>query len=88
MDDGHIGSAGIALTAVGPKNIRAAEAEASLAGADPTAEVFAEAGRLAAAASRPTDDLRGSAEYKRNVVSVFVRRGLEAAVAIAGTSGP
>lgn len=87
LDDGHIGSAGIALTAVGPKNIRASEAEASLAGAEPTQASFAEAGRLAAAASSPIDDLRGSAEYKRNVVSVFVRRGLEAAVAMAGTAG-
>ena len=31
-------------------------------------------------------DVRGSAEYKRNVVSVFVRRGLAQAVADAGSS--
>jgi carbon-monoxide dehydrogenase medium subunit len=83
MDDGHIGHAGIALTAVGPKNIRAADAEASLAGAEPTEEAFAEAGRLAAEAADPQSDLRGSADYKRHVVSVFVRRGLARAVAVA-----
>jgi carbon-monoxide dehydrogenase medium subunit len=87
MDDGHIGSAGIALTAVGPKNVRATEAEASLAGAEPTEEAFAEAGRLAAAAAEPIDDLRGSVAYKRNVVSVFVRRGLARAVEAARTAG-
>jgi carbon-monoxide dehydrogenase medium subunit len=86
MADGHIGSAGIALTAVGPKNLRASQAEASLAGAEPSEEAFAEAGRLAADATDPISDLRGSAAYKKNVVSVFVRRGLAAAVAGAGAA--
>ncbi len=86
MDDGHIGSAGIGLTAVGPKNIRASDAEASLAGAEPTGEAFAEAGRLAAEAADPVSDLRGSAAYKKNVVAVFVRRGLAQAAASAGGS--
>jgi len=83
MDEGHVGHAGIALTAVGPKNIRAAEAESSLAGTEPTEEEFAEAARLAAEAADPQSDLRGSADYKRNIVSVFVRRGLARAVAVA-----
>ncbi|MBI2237228.1 MAG: xanthine dehydrogenase family protein subunit M [Actinobacteria bacterium] len=83
MDDGRIGRAGIGLTGVGPKNLRAAEAEASLAGAEPTEEALAEAGRLAAAASSPISDVRGSAEYKRHMVEVYVRRGLARAVAMA-----
>jgi carbon-monoxide dehydrogenase medium subunit len=83
VDDGRIGNAGIALTAVGSKNIRASDAEASLAGAEPTGDAFAEAGRLAAAAADPQSDVRGSAEYKRHVVSVFVRRGLARAVELA-----
>jgi carbon-monoxide dehydrogenase medium subunit len=86
MQDGRIGSAGIGLTAVGPKNVRASQAEASLAGAEPGEAAFAEAGRLAAEAADPVSDLRGSAEYKKNVVSVFVRRGLAQAVAAAGGS--
>lgn len=86
MEDGRIARAGIGLTAVGPKNIRAADAEASLAGAEPTAEAFAEAGRLAAAAADPQSDLRGSADYKRNVVSVFVQRGLAQAAAAAASA--
>jgi carbon-monoxide dehydrogenase medium subunit len=83
LSNGTIGRAGIALTGVGTKNIQATEAEASLAGAQPTEEAFAEAGRLAAAAARPVADVRGSVEYKRHMVEVFVRRGLATAAAAA-----
>ncbi|HXJ64490.1 MAG TPA: xanthine dehydrogenase family protein subunit M [Actinomycetota bacterium] len=80
LSNGTIGRAGIALTAVGSKNIEATEAEQHLAGAEPTEEAFAEAGRLAAAAADPVSDVRGSADYKRHVVDVFVRRGLARAL--------
>jgi carbon-monoxide dehydrogenase medium subunit len=83
LDDGHIGRAGIALTAVGPTNLRAQEAEEALAGSEPTDEAFAEAARRAAAVADPTSDVRGSAEYKRHVVEVFVRRGLRRALEMA-----
>jgi carbon-monoxide dehydrogenase medium subunit len=83
MDDGTIGRTGIGLTAVGTKNIEPAEAEAILNGKEPNEALFAEAGRLAAAASNPVADVRGSAEYKRHVVEVFVRRGLARAVEMA-----
>jgi carbon-monoxide dehydrogenase medium subunit len=83
LADGHIARAGIGLTAVGPKNLRAPEAEASLAGAEPTEEACAEAGRLAAQTARPISDVRGSADYKRHVVEVFVRRGLARALEMA-----
>ncbi len=83
LDDGHIASAGIGLTAVGPRNVKASEAEASLQGAEPTEAAFAEAGRLAAQAAEPASDLRGSSDYKRHVVEVFVRRGLARALEIA-----
>lgn len=83
MDDGTIGRAGIGLTAVGPKNIQAVEAEQALAGAEPTEEAFAEAGRLAAQAAQPISDVRGSAEYKRHIVDVYVRRGLAKALELA-----
>jgi len=83
MSNGTIGRAGIALTGVGTKNIHAVDAEASLAGAEPTEAAFAEAGRLAAAAANPVADVRGSIEYKRHMVEVFVRRGLTTAAAAA-----
>jgi carbon-monoxide dehydrogenase medium subunit len=76
LSNGTIGRAGIALTAVGSKNIQATDAEASLAGAEPTDDAFAEAGRLAAEASSPVTDVRGSEAYKRHVVGVYVQRGL------------
>jgi carbon-monoxide dehydrogenase medium subunit len=83
MEDGTIGRAGIGLTAVGTKNIQPAEAESALAAKEPSEELFAEAGRLAAAACSPFADVRGSADYKRHVVEVFVRRGLTRAVGMA-----
>ncbi|MGE0027563.1 MAG: xanthine dehydrogenase family protein subunit M [Thermoleophilia bacterium] len=83
MSNGHVGRAGIALTAVGATNIRCEAAEAALAGAEPTDEALDEAARLAADAADPWDDIRGSAAYKRQVARVFVRRGLARAVEIA-----
>jgi carbon-monoxide dehydrogenase medium subunit len=45
-----------------------------------TDDVIAEAARLAAAAAEPKDDIRGSAAYKKDVVRVFVQRGLHTAL--------
>jgi carbon-monoxide dehydrogenase medium subunit len=87
MSNGNIGTAGIGLTAVGSTNLRARDAEEALAGVEPSAEAFANAGRLAASAANPVADQRGSAEYKRNVVDVFVQRGLTRAVEIARSGG-
>lgn len=78
-----IGRAGIALTAVGPQNLAATDAEEMLEGEEPTDKAFAEAASLAAQAADPKSDVRGSAEYKRNVVGVFVERGLKRALEIA-----
>jgi carbon-monoxide dehydrogenase medium subunit len=78
-DAGRIRRAGIALTGVGATNLRAEAAEQALAGAEPGAGTFAEAARLAAEAAEPIADHRGDVDYKRNVVRVFVERGLTAA---------
>ena len=77
---GSITTAGVALTSVAPNNIKAVEAEQALVGEAPTEALFAEAAELAARAAEPKDDVRGSAEYKRNVVRVFTRRGLATAL--------
>ena len=79
--DGTIAHAGLALTAVNPVNTKVTAAEEMLVGQQPTTEVFVAAGELAAQASEPRDDVRGSAEWKRNVVRVFTRRALAAAAA-------
>jgi carbon-monoxide dehydrogenase medium subunit len=79
MDDGKVGNAGIALTAVGPQNIKATDAEAALKGQTFNDKVIKEAAQLAAKAAEPRTDLRGSEAYKRNVVRVFTERGLKRA---------
>jgi carbon-monoxide dehydrogenase medium subunit len=66
--------AGIALTGVGGSTIGATEAAAALTGKALTADSIAEAADLAAAAAQPRTDHRGSAEYKRQLVRVFVTR--------------
>jgi carbon-monoxide dehydrogenase medium subunit len=81
LDDGRISRAGIALTGVGSKNIKATEAENALVGQPPGDELFAEAGELAASAADPRTDVRGTAEFKRSVVRTYVRRGLSQAAA-------
>jgi carbon-monoxide dehydrogenase medium subunit len=79
LDNGTVGRAGIALTAVGPRNLRAREAEERLAGAPLDDETIREAAQLAAEAAQPRSDNRGSADYKRSVVRVFTERGLRKA---------
>ena len=79
MDDGKVGSAGIGLTAVGPQNLKAEKAEASLKGARLDDSAIKQAAALAAEAADPKADHRGSVEYKRNVVRVFTERGLKRA---------
>ncbi|HKK27689.1 MAG TPA: xanthine dehydrogenase family protein subunit M [Gemmatimonadota bacterium] len=79
--DGTCESAGIALTAVGATNLRAAEAEEALVGAEPDEEAIAGAAKAAAGASNPTADNRGSVEYKRDMVRVLTERALRRAAA-------
>lgn len=81
--DGKIAGAGIALTSVYAHNLKVTEAEQVLVGETPSDELFAEAGRIAAAACDPATDARGSADYKRHVVGVFTRRGLARSLQIA-----
>ena len=75
LDGGRIEDAGIALAAVGA-GIVSSEAEQMLRGEVPSAQLFAQAGSAAAAACSPVSDQRGSAEYKRHVAGVLVRRAL------------
>lgn len=84
MSNGSVGQAGIALTGVGPKNIRAEAAEQALVGRALDDEAIAEAARLAAEAAQPRSDVRGTEEYKRNAVRVFTARGLRKAAEVAG----
>jgi carbon-monoxide dehydrogenase medium subunit len=80
MADGTIKEARIALGAVAPVPMRARAAEDALRGQRPTPELLEKAGELAAAASRPITDIRGSAEYRRHMVAVLTRDSLQAAI--------
>jgi carbon-monoxide dehydrogenase medium subunit len=84
MSNGSVGQAGIALTGVGPKNIRAEKAEQALAGRALDDEAIAEAARLAGEAAQPRTDVRGTEDYKRNAIRVFTARGLRKAKEVAG----
>jgi carbon-monoxide dehydrogenase medium subunit len=83
LSNGNVGEVGIALTGVGPTNIRAAAAEDSLRGAEPTDAAIKDAARLAAEAAQPQSDIRGTIDYKRNLVRIFTERGLRTALAAA-----
>lgn len=66
----------IALGAAGPVPLRAHEAERALVGSRLGDDAIREAASLAAAATDPLDDLRGSAEYKRAMAAVWTERAL------------
>ncbi len=82
---GSVKSASITLGAVAPTIIHAPEAESYLIGTlalagsareKLTDEIMLEAARLAMESSRPIDDIRASAAYRREMVRVCVLRGL------------
>lgn len=72
--------AGIALGSVGLTSIKAREAEGVLRGQKISTSTMEAAAEAAMAAADPQPDTRGSAEYKRTVVGVLVRRAIEIAV--------
>ena len=80
-EKGRISSAGIGLTNVGITVIRARDAEETLRGQMPDDKSIAAAAAAAAKAAQPVSDLRGPAEYKRDVVRVLTQRAIAKAVA-------
>lgn len=78
---GKVASAGIGLTNAGPTAIRAGRAEDVLTGQMPDDKTIAEAASRAAAAAQPVSDLRGPAEYKKDVFRVLTRRAIVKAIA-------
>ncbi len=78
--DGTIGHARVALTAVAPTCVRVPAAEALLVGAVPDGTLIAAAAAAAVERSRPIDDDRAPADYRRALVAVAVRRALREAL--------
>ncbi|HEY5908657.1 MAG TPA: xanthine dehydrogenase family protein subunit M [Vicinamibacteria bacterium] len=84
MKGGTIERAGIGLTNAGPTPIKATEAEKYLTGKKADEASFAEASRLAAAATSPSPDRRGATDYKKDMARVLTVRALRKAAERAG----
>jgi carbon-monoxide dehydrogenase medium subunit len=66
--------------------IRARDAEKTLIGEIPSRSLFVQAGDTAAGESTPIDDHRGTAEYRRAMVSVLTQKTLQTALERANAS--
>ncbi|MCL6479082.1 MAG: xanthine dehydrogenase family protein subunit M [Peptococcaceae bacterium] len=80
MDGDVCKEARIALGAVAPVPMRAKKAEELLKDKTVTEKLLEEVGQCAAAESRPISDIRGSEEYRRDMVRVFTQRALRKAI--------
>ncbi len=78
---------GIGLTNVGSVPIKAAKAEAALKGKRPDDATIKQVAQLAAEAAQPSEDLRGSVEYKKDLVRVLTGRALRRAIERAQKGG-
>ena len=74
--EGKVKKIRIALSAVAPVPLRSYQAEGVLKGKIMTAEAIEAAAEVAAAEASPITDVRGSAEYRRELVKVLTRRTL------------
>jgi carbon-monoxide dehydrogenase medium subunit len=77
---GKVTGAGIGMTNAGPTAIRARRAEETLRGQAPDEKTIAAAAAAAAAEAQPVSDLRGPAEYKRDMFRVLTQRALRRAI--------
>jgi len=84
LDGDRIDDARVVVGGVDEVPLRAEAAEEVLDGASAGDDTFAEAARAAAAAVEPSSDVHGSAEYRKELTAVLVRRALADAVARRG----
>jgi len=73
-DDGRVVEARVAVGAVGDRPLLVVDAAAALTGAAVDEARAEEAGRAAAAAIEPIEDIHGSARYRRQLIGVLVAR--------------
>ena len=81
LDGNNIKSVGIGLTNVGMTPIKAVRAEKALQGKPADPKNIEEAARIASEEADPSDDLRGSVDYKRSLIRVLTTRALHQAIA-------
>jgi CO/xanthine dehydrogenase FAD-binding subunit len=84
----EITAARIAIGAVAPKPLFAADASQTLVGKPADEASIAEAARAARALAKPIDDMRGTVEFRLHVTEVLVRRVLGEAIARARGTSP
>ncbi len=77
---GACAKAGIGLTNVGFTPLKARKAEAFLTGRALDEAAIKQASELASGESQPVEDIRGSADYKRDLVRVLTARALNLAI--------
>jgi carbon-monoxide dehydrogenase medium subunit len=80
MDGPLIADARVGLAAVGPNTTGIPAISEALRGQEPSEQLFAQAGAIAAQSCSPTTDNRGTADYKRHLADELTRRTLRTAV--------
>jgi carbon-monoxide dehydrogenase medium subunit len=86
-EDGTVEDVTVGLTALGVEGCVPGMLEA-ICQQRPSEELYAEAGRIAAAASAPVEDQRGPVDYKRHLADELTRRVLRRSVERAGAMVP
>lgn len=81
LSERTFGDVRIALGAVAPTPIRAASAENTLHGQPISEEVVEQAARLALEDTQPISDVRASADYRKEVVKILLKRALRQSIA-------
>ncbi len=81
LKGGKIEKALIVLGAVSPTPVLALKASDLLCGQNPSGRLFDQAGSVAKKEGKPISDIRGSAWYREELISVLTRRSLDAAFA-------
>ena len=80
MDGDVIADARVGLAAVGPNATGIPAISDLLRGKEPSEELYAQAGAIAAEACSPVTDNRGTADYKRHLADELTRRTLRTSV--------
>lgn len=79
VEDGKVTRAFLGVGGRGTGPVRLGEAEAALLDCRPGPAQAADAARAAASSAHPVSDIHGSAEYRRGLVGVLIRRAVEQA---------
>jgi carbon-monoxide dehydrogenase medium subunit len=80
MDGSVIADARVGLAAVGANTTGLSAISEALSGREPSEELYAQAGSIAAASCSPVTDSRGTADYKRHLADELTRRTLRRSV--------